>query len=159
MWHRCITLKMLRLIRSKHMVRFVQELITNRSFKLHAGKNTSKTYTIKNGLRQGSVLAPILFNVYMSDIPHTASMQYVCADDIALVESGLNYADIQQTLTNDLNCLDLYLQRWRIRHNVNTTMSSYFHLTNCLTNHQMEVRCGEKTIPTTENPQLHSTGH
>ena len=143
---------MLRLIPSNHMVRFVQELSTNRSLKLHAGKDTSKTYTIKNGVPQGSVLAPIL-NIYTSDFPHIASTQYIYADDIALVDSGLNYADIQQTLTNDLICLDLDIQRWRLRLNVNKTVSNCFHLTNCLANHQMEVRCGEKTIPTTANPK------
>ena len=129
------------------MVRFVQELITNRSFKLHSGKYTSKTCTNKNGVPQGSVLARMLFNIYTSVIPHTTSTQYTYADDIALVDSGLNYADIQQTLINDLTCLDLCLQRWPLRLNVNKTMSSCFHLTNCLANHQMEARGGEKIIP------------
>ena len=144
-------MKMLCLIRSNHMVWFVPGLITNRTFKLHAGKDTSKTYTIKNGVPQGSVLAPMLFNINTSDIPHTASMQYIYAG--ALMELGLNHADIQQTLTNDLTWLDLYLQRWRLQLNINKTMSSCFHLTNCLANHQMEVRCREKTIPTTAIPK------
>ena len=63
---------------------------------------------------QGSVLAPMLFNIYMYDIPKTASTKYMYADYIALMESGLNYAEIQQTLTNDLTNLDMYLQRWRL---------------------------------------------
>ena len=152
-WHRYITLEMLRLVPSKHMVLFAKELITNRIIKLHAGKDTSKTYTIKNGVQQGSVLALILFNIYTSNIPQTASTQYIYADDIALVESTLNYADIQQTLINDLTCLHLYLQRWRLHLNVNKTVSSCFLLTNCVANHQRKVRCGEKTIPTTANPK------
>ncbi|KAI0212168.1 Poly(ADP-ribose) glycohydrolase [Lamellibrachia satsuma] len=68
------------------------------------------------------------------------------------MESGLNYADIQQTLTNDLTCLDLYLQRWRLRRNVNKTVSSCFHLTNCLRRENV-CGCGEKMIPTTANPK------
>ena len=91
-WHR--GLKMLQLIPNKHMVRFICELITNRSFKLYVDRDSSKTYTIKNGLPQGSVLAPVLFNIYiyMYDIPKTASTKYMYADDIPLVESGLNYS-------------------------------------------------------------------
>ena len=73
------------------------------------------------------------------------------ADDVALMESGLNYAEIQQTLTNDLTNLDMYLQRWRLRLNVEKTVSSCFHLTNCMAKHQMEVSCGDNTIPTTSN--------
>ncbi len=75
------------------------------------------------------------------------------ADDIALMESGLNYAEIQQTLTNGLTNLDMYLQRWRLRLNVEKTVSSCFHLTNCMAKHQMEVSCGGNTIPTTSNPK------
>ena len=35
----------------------------------------------------------------MYDIPKTASTKCMYADDIALMESGLTYAEIQQTLT------------------------------------------------------------
>ena len=65
----------------------------------------------------------------------------------------LIYSKRELTLTNDMTSLDLYLKRWRLRLYVNRTVSSCFHLTNCLANHQMEVRCGEKTIPTTANPK------
>ena len=39
-WHRGLTLKMLQLIPNKYMVRFICELITNRSFKLYVGKDS-----------------------------------------------------------------------------------------------------------------------
>ena len=124
-WHRGLTLKMLQLIPNKRMVRCICELITNRSFKLYVGKDSSKTYTIKNGVPQGSVLAPILFNIYMYDIPKTAPTNYIYyADDIALMESGLNYVEIQQKLTDDLTNLHMYLQRWRLRLNVEKSVSS-----------------------------------
>ena len=122
----CGALKMLQLIPNKHLVQFIRELITNRIFKLYVGKDSSKTYTIKSGVSQGSVLAPMLFNIYMYDIPKTASTKYMYADDIALMESGLNYAEIQQTLTNYLTNLDMYIQRWRLRLNVEKTVSSCF---------------------------------
>ena len=70
-----------------------------------------------------------------------------------LMESGLNYAEIQQTLTNDLTNPDMYFQQWRLRLNVEKTVSSCFHLTNCMAKHQMEVSCGGNTIPTTPNPK------
>ena len=62
----------------------------------------------------------------MYDILKTASTKYMYADDIALMESGLNYAEIQQTLTNDN--LDMYLQRWRLRLNVGKNNEQLFSL-------------------------------
>ena len=89
----------------------------------------------------------------MYDIPKTAATNYIYADDIALMESGLNYAEIQHALTNDMTNLDMYFQQWRLRLNVEKTESSCFHLTNCMAKHQMEVSCGGNTIPTTPNPK------
>ena len=48
------------------------------------------------------------------------------ADDIALMESRLNYAEIQQTLTNALTNLDMYLQRWRLRLDVQKNSEQLF---------------------------------
>ena len=68
------------------------------------------------------------------------------------MESGLNYADIKQTLTNDLTNLDMYFQQWRLRLNVEKTVSSCFHHTNYMAKRHMEVSCGGNTIPTTPTP-------
>ena len=98
----------------------------------------------------------LLFNIYICMIFRKLHQQNTCMHHIALMESGLNYAETQQTLTNDLTNLDMYLQRWRLRLNVEKTVSSCFHLTNCMAKHHMEVSCGGNTIPTTSNgkPQV-----
>ena len=49
----------------------------------------------------------------MYDIPKT-EVGLHNADDIALLESDLNYVEIQQTLTNGLADMERYLQRWRL---------------------------------------------
>lgn len=41
-------------------------------------------WLLNNGLPQGSVLAPLLFNLYVHDMPKTKSYKFQYADDTAL---------------------------------------------------------------------------
>ena len=84
-WHQGLTLKLLRTIPDRHLVRFIMNILSNRSFKLKTSAGQiSRPRILKNGLPQGSTLSPILLNIYISDIPTTASHQYGYADDMAL---------------------------------------------------------------------------
>ena len=65
-WHRGLTCKLLRLLPDKHMVRMILKLVRNRAFILTTGgSQSSRLRRLKNGLPQGSMLAPFLFNKYM----------------------------------------------------------------------------------------------
>ena len=85
-WHRGLTCKLLRLIPDRHLIRMIMELVQNRSFNLTTGNGKqSRLRRLKNGFPQGSVLAPHLFNIYVSDLPPTTSSKFAYADNLALV--------------------------------------------------------------------------
>ena len=88
-WNRGLTCKLLRLLPDKHMVRIIMELVRNRSFTLTTGdRKQSRLRSLRNGLTQRSVLAPLLFNIYIYDLPSMTSQKYVYAYDLALLNAS-----------------------------------------------------------------------
>ena len=98
--HRGLTCKLLRLLPDKHMVKMIMELVRNRIFTLTTGDSKqSRLRRLKNGVPQGSVLAPLLFNIYMYDFPSMISRKFAYADDLTLLHSFGNWKDLDGTLS------------------------------------------------------------
>jgi len=64
-----------------------------------ANGQVSKPFRLKNGVAQGSVLAPILYNIYTADFSETTSKRYMYADGIALSYSNKVISTCQRLLT------------------------------------------------------------
>ena len=152
-WHRGLTLKLLQCIPSKGMVRLIMNMLTNRSFILHLGSENSKQRRLLNGVPQGSVLAPILFNIYTADIPNCTSRKFIYADDIALLRRSRNFEDLESCLSNDLSTFKEYFQNWRLKLNLNKTVSSTFHLANRFAQRQLSVKVDNTDIPFQPTPK------
>ena len=126
-WHRGLTCKLLRLLPDNHMVRMIMELVRSRSFTLTTGDSKQ---TRLSRLKNGSVLAPLLFNIYTYDFPSMISRKFAYADDLALLHSSGNWRDSEWTLSQDMSTLSAYLQTWRLKLSHTKTVTAAFHLNN-----------------------------
>ena len=78
------------------LVKYIMPLIQNGSIFVETSNGErSRKRKFRNGLSQGSVLAPILFNVYLADLPSTRSRQHIYADDSALGFSSKSFESIE----------------------------------------------------------------
>ena len=117
------------------------------------GPDRSKQRFLKNGVPQGSVLAPLLFNLYTSDLPKTQSKKYIYADDIALMISGETFGPIEQSISEDPDNMSRYFNNWRLKINTGKTVCTSFHLAHRLAKYQLQVTCEGQNIPHEDNPK------
>ena len=76
-WHHGLHLKLLQTIPDRHMANLIMEMMKNQSFTLNTSDGQcSRLRRLKNGVAQGSVLAPMLFNIYIHNLPVTQSKKY-----------------------------------------------------------------------------------
>jgi hypothetical protein len=93
-------------------------------------KKKSRWRKISDELLQGLVLASMLFNIYIYDLPVTSSFKFQYADDIALAYQIKDVTIGEKVLTNDLKLINDYFYKWKLILNLSKTEVCTFHLYN-----------------------------
>ena len=135
------------------MVKMIMEFVRNRSFTLTTGDSKqSRLRRLKNGVSQGSVLAPLLFNIYMYNLPSMISRKFAYADDLALLHSSRNWKNLEGTLSQDMYTLSAYLQIWRLKLSHTKTVTAAFHLNNREAKRELKVYNNVRLLPFCPTP-------
>ncbi|KAJ3581350.1 hypothetical protein NHX12_016745 [Muraenolepis orangiensis] len=136
------------------MVKFIMETLSNRSFILQTSSGQcSRLRRLKNGVPQGSVLSAMLFNVYIHDLPDTASRKYGYADDLAIMLSRPTWKAMEEGLNEDMGTLVAYLRRWRLQLSVGKSVAAAYHLSTREARRELEVRVDNKCLEVQQAPK------
>ena len=92
---------------SKSSLSLLLDYLTSRKQRVKIGSSYSIWNEIKRGVPQGSILGPLLFNVFINDIFMFIEKTEVCnfADDNTIYDCGEDLSNILENLKHDLKIL------------------------------------------------------
>lgn len=126
-WHNGLIFKLLQLKFPPHIIKFVQNFLTFRKFRVHIGSKRSSLFDVNAGCPQGSCLSPVLYNIYTSDIPALPNcVTSIFADDTAVLSASKLPCEIISNLQTALRILLDYFTKWKIAVNREKFQAIYF---------------------------------
>ena len=137
------------------MIRMILKLIQITNFTLTTGDSKrSRFRRLRNSVSQELVLVPLLFNIYIYDLPSTISRNYVYADDLALLHSSRDWKSLEDTSIQDMATLPEYLNTWRLKLSHAKMVTATFHLHNREAKVEHKIYVNDKLLPFFPVPTL-----
>lgn len=94
---------------SPSIINLLRSYLSNRSFQVKVSNSFSRSFPVHSGVPQGSILGPLLFQIFINDVLlNTTSSSLIFADDIKIWRV-INSPSDCLALQNDLNAISLNL--------------------------------------------------
>ena len=142
--HSKLLLKLKHYSISNHTLKILKSYLSNRTQSVCIKSNKSTLLPIKYGVPQGSILGPLLFSIFINDLPLCikTSESKLFADDATL----LSLATSISSLTENLNLSMSALKKWCFANLmfVNATKSGCMLV--CTRQKRMNLRCASLDI-------------
>ena len=101
-----------------NLLRWIDGFLSNRRQRVVLNGEKSCWQDVKSGVPQGSILGPLLFLIYVNDMPKSIlSHVFLFADDTKLIQTISTLADHVQ-LQTDLDNLAKWCDVWQLKFNV-----------------------------------------
>ena len=114
---------------------WIKAFLANRTQRVVVDGAISSEATVDSGVPQGSVLGPLLFLLYINDLPSSVHSNVRLFADDCIIYRVIRSAADSQVLQEDLNRLGEWEKKWRMSFNVDKC-------------HIMHISKGRKTVMT-----------
>lgn len=124
-WINGLIFKLIKYKFPRHLIQSIWSMVNGKSFVIWDGNETTeKIFHIKDGLQQGTITSPILFNIFNADILNMYEMNsdkdthsIAFADDLIVYIAGKKTIDINKKLNTLVNNINSTYQIWNQRLN------------------------------------------
>ena len=125
-WHQGLVYKLQAMRCPQHLIKLTTSYLEGRSIEVNVNGYKSCKFTPEAGVPQGSVISPILYILYVCQIPRLQGTACQFADDIATWCSKKTIAKACSELQISLNKLQSWCTQWRVKLNPTKTQVVLF---------------------------------
>jgi len=101
----------------------------------------------RSKFRGPSDLAPLLFNIYSSDLPTTVPRKYAYADDLAIMHADGAWQAVEAVLSKDMATIGEYLQICDLMVSTTKAVSGVFQHNYKEAKCELKVNHNNETLP------------
>ena len=118
---------------------WIKDFLSNRKQAVKVGSNFSDTIKVTSGIPQGSILGPILFTIFINDLPdQVESYCKIFADDTKIY----NVTSETKKLQDDINSMILWSEHWQLY--FNTAKCKRMHIGKSNSKHEYTMNVNDK---------------
>ena len=153
-WHKGLLYKLIKHKIPNYIICWLKNFLENRCFVVRIGTMMSVTNNISAGVPQGAALSPILFSIFINDIPlrHKKNRDYglLFADDLVSLNIFKKYGNVQKHINKYLKKIEKWLTSWRLM--MAPQKCNFIIFTqNCKQIEKIDLHFFNSTITLTEN--------
>jgi hypothetical protein len=129
-----------------NLLNWIKAFLSNRKQRVCLGDNSSDWANVLSGVPQGSVLGPILFVIYINDLPNICENQAKMYADDTKILADVTLSNGASTLQNDINNVVNWSKEWLIKLNSEKCFVMHFGKQNSKVKYFLENREIQTTV-------------
>lgn len=135
----------------------MQAYLAGRTFQVRVGDSVSDLKGVHSGVPHGAVLAPLLFNLFTTDIPTFPGTNLAMfADDVLIYTSSFSANVARQKIQNHLHKLIPWYSKWKI--GINASKCDAVVLSRRKTERTIHIPIKINNIPINPTPSIKYLG-
>ena len=155
-WHNGLIHKLIKLNVPSYILKYIIDFLKDRKSNVSVGESLSEFFRILCSVPQGSVLGPLLFLIFINDIPLNdqkhISYSSLFADDLAKIFFFNKKGKVKGRIKIYLKSLVLWLFKWRLKMNASKCCYTIFSGAGSKNKEKFEMNFVNGNIPYNSNP-------